>query len=59
MGGKFAIIFWGGVDEPAGAVAVDVEGEGAGVGTVVGVVSGDGGFGELSGGEICNVKGNV
>lgn len=44
MGGKFAIILWGGVDEPAGAVAIDIEGEGAGIGAIGGVVSGDGGF---------------
>ena len=52
MGSKFAVVFWGGVDEPTDSVTVDVEGEGAGVGATVGVVSGDGGFGELSGGEI-------
>ena len=52
MGGKFAVVVWGGVEEPANIVTVDVEGEGAGVGAIVGVVSGDGGFGELSSGEI-------
>lgn len=55
MGGKFAVIFWCGVDEPADIVAVDVKGEGAGVGAIVDVVSGDGGFGELSDGEICDL----
>jgi hypothetical protein len=34
----------GGVDEPAEAVTLGLEGEGAGVGATVGVVSVDGGF---------------
>jgi len=55
LGGKFAVVFWGGVDEPTDSVAVDVEGEGAGVGATECVVSGDGGFGELSGGKICDL----
>ena len=42
---EVAVVFWGGVDKPAKAVAVGVEGEGAGVGAIVGVVSGDGAFG--------------
>ncbi len=42
---EFSVVFGGGVDEPAEAVAVGVEGEGAGVGATVGVVSGDGAFG--------------
>jgi hypothetical protein len=42
---EFGVVVGGGVDKPAKAVAVDVEGEGAGVGAIVGVVSGDGAFG--------------
>jgi Pentapeptide repeats (8 copies) len=52
---EFGVVVGGGVDKPAKAVAVGVEGEGAGVWAIVGVVSGDGGFGELSGGEILDL----
>ncbi len=49
---EFGVVVGGGVDEPAESVTVGVEGKGAGVGAIVGVISGDGGFGELSSGEI-------
>jgi hypothetical protein len=39
---EFGVVVGGGVDEPAESVTVGVEGEGAGVGAIVGVVSGDG-----------------
>jgi hypothetical protein len=53
---EFDAVVGGSVDEPAESVAVGVEGEGTGVRAIVGVVSGDGAFGELSGGEICDVE---
>ncbi len=49
---EFAVVLWGGVDVPADAVGVVVDEEGATVGTTKGVELGDGGFGELSGGEV-------
>jgi Pentapeptide repeats (8 copies) len=49
---EFSIIPGGAVDEPAEAVGVGVEGEGAGGGETITVEAGDVGFGELASGEI-------
>jgi hypothetical protein len=43
--GEFAIVLWGGVDEPADSVGIVVDGDGGGVGATVGVVACDGCFG--------------
>ena len=41
----FGVVLGGGVDEPTDSVGIGVDTDGGGVGTTVGVVSGDGGFG--------------
>ncbi len=52
QGSKFRVFPGGVVDEPAEAVGVGVEGEGAGGGATGGIEACDVGFGELAGGEI-------
>jgi Pentapeptide repeats (8 copies) len=49
---EFRVLPRAAVDEPAEAVGVGVEGEGAGGGAAEGVEAGDVGFGELASGEI-------
>ncbi len=39
--GEFAIILWGGVEEPADSVGIVVDGDGGGFEGAVGVVAGD------------------
>ena len=43
--GKFTIILWGAVEEPADSVGIVVDADGGGVGATVLVISGNGGFG--------------
>ncbi len=43
--GEFAIILWGGIDEPADSVGIVVDADGGGVGATELVVACDGGFG--------------
>jgi len=52
---EFGVFPGGFVDEPAEAVAIVVEGEGSATRKAVGAEVGEGGFGELAGGEICNL----
>ena len=44
-GGKFTIILWGGVDEPADSVGIVVDADGGGVGATEVVIACYGGFG--------------
>ena len=48
----------GGVNEPAHTVGVVVNFKGAGAGLSGGVKLGDGGFGNLTGGEVSDLEGN-